>query len=80
MLKKRLADGIFIVKGSTEAWNELSNNDDVILLPKDHRFSKLYAEYIHNIDHLGVNANIAKIRAVLWIVGTEKLMKAIRYN
>ena len=51
-LKKRLADDIFIVKGRTEAWNELLNNDELSLLPKRHRFEKLYAEYIHNSNHL----------------------------
>ena len=46
-------------------WNELSNNEDVILLPKGHHFPKWYAEYIHNVNHIGFNANIVKIRGCI---------------
>ena len=73
-------DEIFIVKGRTGSWNELSYNEDVILLPKGHRFSRLYAEQVHNQDHLGVQADIAKVGAKFWIIGIEKLMKSVRYN
>ena len=73
-------DGIYIVKGRTEHWNELSYNEDVALLPKGHRFAQLYAEYVHNKDHIGVHAGIAKVRAKFWIIGIEKLMKSITYS
>ena len=78
-LQKR-SDGIFIVKSRTGIWNELPHNDDVPILSKSHRLSLLYAEHVHRSDHLGVSADVAKGRAVFWIVGIERMMKSIRYK
>ena len=78
---KTLLNGIIIVGGRVERWVEMSyNNHEVILLPHNHRFSRLYAEYIHNEAHLGVAATTSKIRRRFWIPNLQKLVKSIRYR
>ena len=57
-----------------------SQNNEVIMLPMSHHVSWLYATHVHYTDHLGINADIAKVRSVFWIVGIEKMMKSIRFN
>ncbi|XP_068712869.1 uncharacterized protein [Montipora foliosa] len=42
-------DGIYVVGGRATRWMEMSyNKSEVILLSYGHRFSRLYAEYVHN--------------------------------
>ena len=40
--------------------------------------SILYARYIHNIGHLGIDADIAKIRAHYWILGLAGIVRSVR--
>lgn len=54
--------------------------DEVILLPYEHRFSRLYAEHIHRKGHLGVLYTSCKIGTKFWIVKLLKMVKSIRYN
>jgi hypothetical protein len=70
--------GVFVAVGRAEAWS-YSNNQRVVL-PRSHPYSRLYAEHIHNIAHRGVNADIAKVRLEYWIVGIARLMRSIRYS
>ena len=56
------------------------NKAEVILLPYEHRFSRLYSEYIHSRGHLGILSTTSKIRAWFWIVKLLKLVKSIKYN
>lgn len=56
------------------------NVSRIILLPYDHRFSRLYAEFIHNECHYGVAATASKIRSRFWISNLEKMAKSIRYS
>lgn len=78
---RKNTDGIYVVGGRGERWIEMSHNkNEVILLPYDHRFSRLYAEHIHRRGHLGVLSTASKIRARFWIVKLLKMVKFIRYN
>ena len=71
-------DGVWVVGSRSSSWVEMSyNNECVPLLPYKHRFSQLYAAFIHNIAHLGVGATIAKIRSKYWIVNLHRLVRAI---
>ena len=73
--------GIYVVGGRGERWIEMSHNkNEVILLPYDHRFSRLYAEHIHRQGHLGVLSTSSKIRTKFWIIKLLKMVKSIRYN
>ena len=79
-LKKR-GDGIYVVGKRIEVWNEMSyNRESIPLHPKEHRFSKLYAEMIHKSGHLGISTEVAKIRTRFWIVSIECIVKSIRFN
>lgn len=45
-------DGIYTVGGRSQRWVEMSyNKQELILLPYEHRFSKLYAEHMHQRKH-----------------------------
>ena len=72
-------DGIFvIIGGRAERWIEISyNKKELPILPKDHRLSLLYCRYIHNILHLGVDSDIAKIRSVFSIIGLSNVVRRI---
>ena len=55
-------DGIIVVTGHAERWMDISyDNQNLILLPKNHQISKLYSLHIHQSSHLGVDATVAKI-------------------
>lgn len=74
-------DGIYIVGGRSQRWVEMSyNKQELILLPYEHRFSKLYAEHIHQRGHLGVLSTASKIRSRFWIIRLLKLVKYIKNN
>ena len=71
-------DGIYVVGGRATRWMEMSyNKSEVILLPQEHRFSHLYAEYVHN---RGVSTTASKIRSKFWITKLLKMTKSIKYN
>ena len=73
------AYGIFIVSGRMEQWSSHSfDAQEYILLPNNHRFSRLYAEYIHSMSHLGVAATVSKIRSKYWITNLQRMVKSIR--
>ena len=73
--------GIFVICGRAQRWVEISyNKQELPILPKNHRLSLLYARYIHNAAHLGIDADIAKIRAHYWILGLSNIVKSIRNN
>lgn len=74
-------DEIYVVGDRATRWMEMSyNKNEVILLPYEHRFSRLYAEYIHNRGHYGVSTTASKIRSRFWIVKLLKMTKSIKHN
>ena len=79
-LTPRIDDnGFFVIGGRTERWVNISyNKAELPILPKVHRLSLLYARNVHQLCHLGVDADIAKIRSVFWIIGLQAIVKSIR--
>jgi hypothetical protein len=64
-----------------EKWLEYSYNDNgLILLPYEHRLSFIYALFIHNLGHNGVETTIAKIRLKFWICRIRRIVKSIVSN
>ena len=56
-------DGIIEVGGRVERCVQISyDNQKLVLLPYNHRFSRLFAEHVHNEAHLGNAATVSKIR------------------
>ena len=56
------------------------NKQELILLPYEYRFSKLYAAQIHQRGHLGVLSRASKVRSRFWIIRLLKLVKYIKNN
>ena len=75
----RIKDGLLVVGGRVERWMENTwNQQEFILLPKNHRLSYLLAHKIHRGGgHPGVAATIAKIRSRFWILGIQSLVKSL---
>ena len=48
------------------------------MLPYNHRFSRLFAEHVHDETHLGNAATVSKIRLRFWIVNLGRMVKSIR--
>ncbi len=56
-------DGVVVVGSRTSKWMHMSyDKSEVILLPREHRFSTLYAEHVHGIGHHGVSKTVSKIK------------------
>ena len=78
---RRREDGIVIVGERLEYWMKATyNNKDLILLPYEHRFSRLYVELIHNMNHGGISSTTCKIRLKFWIIKLEKIVRSVRFN
>ena len=78
---RRRNDGIIIVGERLEYWMRATyNNKDLILLPFEHRFSRLYVELVHNQNHGGIASTTCKIRLKFWIIKLEKIVRSVRFN
>ncbi|XP_068735648.1 uncharacterized protein [Montipora capricornis] len=74
-------DGIYVISGRAEKWLEIGyNKEDIILLPYQHRFARLYREYIHAKGHHGVLTTANKIRARFWITKLLKMIQSVKLN
>ncbi|XP_074631204.1 uncharacterized protein LOC141889794 [Acropora palmata] len=71
---------IYVVGERRERWSEMSGNKNEVILPYDHRFSRLYSKHIHKRGHLGVLSTASKICTKFWIIKLLKMVKAIRYK
>ena len=60
---RRRDDGVIIVGTRIEHWMKATYNEsNPVLLPYDHRFSRLYVLKIHQRGHQGIAATTAKVR------------------
>lgn len=74
-------DGVIVVGGRATNWLELSyNQQELPLLPANHRISLLYVEQVHRLGHLGVSATTSKTRERFWIVSVNRLAKKVRFE
>lgn len=67
-------DGIIRVRGRVFSKEELS---EPILLPQNHRLSKLIVREIHELNHDGLSTVATKVRKLYWIIGVHKVAKAV---
>ena len=51
-----------------------------IILPHQHRISRLLAEEHHNIFHSGVEWTLSRLRLRYWIIGARNLLKSISHS
>ena len=74
-------DGIYVIRGRAEKWLQIGyNKEDIILLPYQHRFARLYCEYIHAKGHHGVLTTASKIRSRFWITKLLKMIQSVKLN
>ena len=70
-----------MINGRAEKWLEIGyNKEDIILLPYQHRFVRLYCEYIHAKGHHGVLTTASKIRSRFWITKLLKMIQSVKLN
>jgi hypothetical protein len=78
---KRRPDGIIVVGGRLESWMKATyNKQELILLPYDHRLSRLYVELVHKQGHTGISATACKVRLKFWIIKLEQVVRSVRFN
>lgn len=51
-----------------------------VLLPRDHRISRLIVQHAHQFGHPGVAATVAKTRTKYWIVRAHNLAKSVKFR
>ena len=85
-------NGLLSTSGPAQKWMEITyDHQELILLPHDHWFTRLWAEHIHsNYDHMGsgasrkfhmgISSTVAKIRSCFWVINLRKLVKSIRHK
>lgn len=74
-------DGIIRVGGRVDKAANISYNErHPILLPYDHKLSRLIALHHHEMHHCGNDYTVAQIRQKYWITKAGNLVKAIRRN
>ena len=71
---------IFVGERVTRKNQMSAEGSPLALLPYRHHFSRLYAQYIHNLTHSGVVTTMAKVRLSFWIVGLRRMVKSIVVN
>ena len=85
-------NGLLSTSGPAQKWMEITyDHQELILLPHDHWFTRLWAEHIHsNYDHMGsgasrkfhmgISSTVAKIRSRFCVNNLTKLVKSIRHK
>lgn len=72
-------DGIIIVGERIPKWlKDNYNQNEYILLPSDHPFTRLYVKSTHEIDHSGIESTLAKIQTKFWIPTVRKLIRSVK--
>ena len=72
-------DNIAVVGNRAMKWMEMSyNKRELNVLPFNHRFSRLYAEQIHQMGHLGITVTVRKIRLKFWSLSLGQMVRSIR--
>ena len=74
-------DGTYVISGRAEKWLEIGyNKEGIVLLPYQHRFARLYCEFIHAKGHRGVLTTASKIWARFWIAKLLKMIQSVKLN
>ena len=75
------SNGVITVGQRISRWlKDNWNQDSFILLPPDHKFTKLYVQCVHETDHAGVEVTMAKVQRKFWVPGLRKIIKQIKHN
>ena len=71
--------GLIVVGQRMSKWlKDNWNQDSFILLLAGHKFTKLYIEHVHAVDHAGVDVTLARVQTKFWVPGSRKIIKQIK--
>ena len=73
-------DGIYVVSSRIAKLQTNYSGNEVILLPYDHPFSRLYVAQTHARGHHGILTTASKVRTKYWIPKLLKLVKSIKFR
>ena len=74
-----IKDGIIYVGARISKWlKDNYNQDNFILLPRDHPFTRLYITHLHYQSHEGVETILAKLQTKFWVPAARKIIKNIK--
>ena len=73
-------DGIYVVSSRIAKLQTNYSDNEVILLPYDHPFSRLYVAQTHARGHHGILTTASKVRTKYWIPKLLKLVKSIKFS
>ena len=73
------SNGLIVVGQRMSKWlKDNWNQDSFVLLPADHKFTRLYIEHVHALDHAGLEVTLAKVQRKFWVPGCRKIIKQIK--
>lgn len=74
-----LLNGIIVVGQRIAKWlKDNWNQEQFILLPAKHPFTKLYILHLHQIDHGGVESTLARLQSRFWVPGARRIIKSVK--
>ena len=74
-----LWNGIVVVGQRIAKWlKDNWNQEQYILLPAKHPFTRLYILYVHQINHGGVESTLARLQSRFWIPGARRILRSIK--
>lgn len=75
----KTGDGTIMVGQRMENWLKQNwNQNSFILLPAKHPFTILYINYLHRIDHAGVDVTLCKLQSKFWVPSARKIIKSVK--
>lgn len=73
-------EGVWRVGGRADKTLVSYETRHPVLLPRDHRISRLIVQHAHQFGHPGVATTVAKTRTKYWIVRAHDLAKSIKFH
>ena len=73
-------EGIYVVSSRIAKLQTNYSGNEVILLPYDHPFSRLYVAQTHARGHHGIVTTASKVHTKYWIPKLLKLVKSIKFR
>lgn len=79
-LSPKLSDGMIVVGGRLSRAQIPAESKSPIILPKNHKISRMVALEYHNYAHLGVEWVLSRLRSRYWIVNARSIVKKLRFS
>ena len=78
-LGPNLENGIILVGERIANWLKNNwNQNKFILMPLNSKLMKLYIQYLHKMDHGGIESTLAKLQSKFWLIGARKMIRSVK--